>query len=164
FTDTSTGSITSWSWDFGDGGISSDSRPTHTYQTTSPCTVTLVVSGPCGTDTETRVAYINPVAAPQADFTASTTTPCSGTAVTFTDTSTGSITSWSWNFGDGGISSDSKPAHTYRTISPCTVTLVVSGPCGTDTETRVAYINPVAASHLRLILRPQRLPLVPGRP
>ena len=54
-----------------------------------------------------------PPAAPVADFNA---TPTSGEApvtVNFTDASTGSVTSYSWNFGDGSGSSSQNPSHTY---------------------------------------------------
>ncbi|MDI6794923.1 MAG: PKD domain-containing protein, partial [bacterium] len=120
FSDSSTGTITSYLWNFGDGGNSSDSNPAHIYATTNPCTVTLMVSGPCGTDTETKVAYINPVALPEANFTANNQTPCSGTSVHFTSNCTGTVDTYSWNFGDGNNSSDSNPAHIYATTNPCT--------------------------------------------
>jgi PKD repeat protein len=54
-----------------------------------------------------------PPGAPVASFTAS---PQVGTAplpVNFTDTSTGSITSWSWDFGDQRGSTVQNPSHTY---------------------------------------------------
>jgi PKD repeat protein len=50
---------------------------------------------------------------PTAGFNAN---PTSGTApltVTFTDTSTGNITTWSWNFGDGTTSTAKNAAKTY---------------------------------------------------
>jgi len=104
--------------------------------------VTLVVTGPCGTDTQTKAAYINPVAALQADFTVDETAPCSGASVQFTANCTGTVDTYSWDFGDGtATSSDSNPSHTYQTTNSCTVTLVVTGPCGTDTRTKVAYIT-----------------------
>ncbi|MDI6794744.1 MAG: PKD domain-containing protein, partial [bacterium] len=137
--------ISGWASDTGTGvvTVSINTGDTNTGNTVNfsflvtlnPDTNTFIVTardmaGNTGTDTINIYYCPSPVA----DFTASTTTPCSGTAVTFTDTSTGSITNWSWNFGDGSASSDSRPTHTYQTTSPCTVTLVVSGPCGTDTE------------------------------
>ena len=66
------------------------------------------------------------LAAPTAAFTA---TPTSGTAplaVQFADASTGSPTSWSWNFGDGGTSTLQNPAHVYSGEGTYTVTLTVS--------------------------------------
>jgi PKD repeat protein len=142
FTDQSTGDITSWSWDFGDGGTSTDQNPTHTYTSTGYYTVSLMVSGPGGSDTETKINYITVgYPAPIADFTAS---PLSGTVpltVTFTDQSTGDITSWSWDFGDGGTSSARHPSHIYEDAGTYTVSLTVSGPGGSDTETKTDYIT-----------------------
>ncbi|MCA8960023.1 MAG: S8 family serine peptidase, partial [Planctomycetes bacterium] len=114
FTDLSTGSISGWSWSFGDGGTSTASSPSHTYTVAGTYTVSLTVNGPGGSDTRTRVSYISvsdPVAPPVAEFVGS---PTSGTApltVSFTDQSTGSISSRSWSFGDGGTSTAASPSH-----------------------------------------------------
>jgi PKD repeat protein len=141
FTDTSTGKITSWNWDFGDGGSSTVQNPTHTYTTPGTYTVTLTVSGPGGSDTETKMGYITVShAPPQADFTA---TPRSGVVpltVQFTSTASGTVTTYAWDFGDGGSSTVQNPTHTYTTPGTYTVTLTVSGPGGSDTETKTAFI------------------------
>jgi PKD repeat protein len=47
--------------------------------------------------------------------------------VQFTDQSTGTITAWDWNFGDGSAhSSVQNPSHTYTSAGDFTVTLTVS--------------------------------------
>lgn len=51
----------------------------------------------------------------------------------FTDTSPGDPTSWSWDFGDGGSSTEQNPIHTYATGGTYTVTLDVDGPAGPAT-------------------------------
>lgn len=77
-----------------------------------------------------------------ADFTC---TPVSGAApleVTCTDESTGNITGWSWDFGDGTTSTDQNPAaHTYNANGNYTVSLTVTGPDGSDTESKTDYIS-----------------------
>ncbi|MDX9856686.1 MAG: PKD domain-containing protein [candidate division Zixibacteria bacterium] len=143
FTDLSTGSITSWSWTFGDGGTSSAQNPSHQYTSAGTYSVTLTVTGPGGSDGETKTDYItvNPCVAPVANFSGS---PTSGTApltVNFTDLSTNSPTGWSWTFGDGGTSSAQNPAHTYTAAGTYTVSLTASNTCGSDGETRTAYIT-----------------------
>jgi PKD repeat protein len=58
FTDLSTGTITGWSWDFGDGATSSEQNSTHEYTAEGIYTVSLTVSGPGGSDSVTNVDYI----------------------------------------------------------------------------------------------------------
>jgi PKD repeat protein len=72
--------------------------------------------------------------------------PTSGTTpldVQFTDASQGYMTSWAWDFGDGGTSSDHNPAHTYQ--SPTTahfdVTLIVNNPYSAATITKQGYVT-----------------------
>jgi PKD repeat protein len=70
-------------------------------------------------------ASLNPTAA----FTW-TTPATTGVPVQFTDQSTNNPTTWSWDFGDGGMSSDQHPTFTYNTAGTYTVTLTVSNNCG----------------------------------
>lgn len=69
---------------------------------------------------------------PEADFIATPTTTCDGT-VLFTDLSLNGPTSWAWDFGDGGSSTDQDPVHTYLASGTYTVTLIVTSAYGTDT-------------------------------
>ncbi len=57
-----------------------------------------------------------------------------GLQIAFTDTSTGDVTSWDWDFGDGNGSTAQNPTHTYASNGTYAVTLIVSGPCGSDTN------------------------------
>jgi len=143
FTDLSTGSITSWSWDFGDLGTSTAQNPSHSYAAAGTYTVSLTVTGPGGSDGETKTNYItvNPCVAPVANFSG---TPTSGNAplnVNFTDLSTGSPTSWSWDFGDAGTSTAQNPSHSYAAAGTYTVSLTATNGCGSDGETKTAYIT-----------------------
>ncbi len=61
--------------------------------------------------------------------------------VRFTDTSSGSPTSWSWSFGDGGGSTLQHPRHTYATPGIFTVSLTVTGSLGSDTEVRPDLVS-----------------------
>lgn len=142
FVDNSTGSISAWSWDFGDSSSSTAQNPAHEYTTPGTYTVALTVTGPGGSDTQTRVAYITvtePV--PEANFSGSPQTGVVPKLVSFTDLSSGNITSWNWEFGDGGTSTAANPSHEYTTPGTYTVALTVSGPGGSDTKTRVNYIS-----------------------
>ena len=57
FTNGST-NATSYSWDFGDGGSSTYSNPTHTYNSPGVYLVELTATGPGGTDTESQVITV----------------------------------------------------------------------------------------------------------
>jgi RHS repeat-associated protein len=61
--------------------------------------------------------------------------------VTFTDASSGTVGSWSWDFGDGVTNTATNPAHVYTRIGVYTVSLAVSGPCGSDALTRTNYVT-----------------------
>jgi uncharacterized delta-60 repeat protein len=155
FTDGSTGSITSRSWTFGDGGTSTAQNPSHAYTTTGTFTVSLTVTGPGGSDIETKTGYIVVTEAPPvANFGGNPTSGYSPLTVQFADVSAGIITSWSWNFGDGGTSTAQNPSHTYNSAGIFTVTLTVTGPGGTDTETKTGYINVNEATKANFIGMP----------
>ncbi len=78
--------------------------------------------------------------APAASFTGNPTDTTTSTPVAFTDSSTGIITNWSWNFGDGTTGNTQNPTHLYATAGTFTVSLTVSGPVGASTSTRTNYI------------------------
>jgi PKD repeat protein len=138
-TDTSTGSVTSRSWTLGDGTTSTSQTVTKTYSNPGTYAVTLTVSGSGGTTTATKSINVTS-GAPVAGFSA---TPQQGTApmaVNFTDTSQGSITAWSWQFGDGGTSTARNPSHTYSAGGTYTVSLTVQGPGGSNQATKSGFI------------------------
>ncbi|MHC4643601.1 MAG: S8 family serine peptidase, partial [Planctomycetota bacterium] len=166
FTSQATGSITSWLWDFGDGATSIDPNPSHTYTDARTYTVSLTVTGPEGSDTETKSRFIKLFrpSVPNADFTREPISINAPMTVQFTDTSTcpaslinhengaiyttsiesasfGGITTWTWDFGDGTTSNERNPAHTYQDTGSYTVTLTVVGPKGEDSITRKGYIQ-----------------------
>ena len=140
FTNTSGGDYTASLWDFGDGVTSTLEGPTHIYTTARVYTVTLTVSGPEGTATLTRPRLITVYAPVQAAFAASLTSGAAPLTVVFTNTSTGDYTASLWDFGDGVTSALESPTNTYTTAGVYTVALRVSGPGGSDTETKVEYI------------------------
>ncbi|MHC4115078.1 MAG: S8 family serine peptidase, partial [Planctomycetota bacterium] len=146
FTDRSTGNIATRFWDFGDGATSIERNPTHTY-TSFPAqaayTVSLAVTGPESFDTETKIDYIKhqPPPPPVADFTALPTAGEAPLSVKFTDLSSGKITSWFWDFGDGATSTEENPSHTYTVPNAYTVSLTVTNLSGSNTETKFNYIG-----------------------
>jgi PKD repeat protein len=141
FSDLSMGEITNWSWSFGDGGTSFERDPSHTYVFGGTYNVTLTISNAVGNISMVKAEYIAVAEqTPVADFTG---TPLSGTApltVQFTDLSTGSPTSWEWDFGDGGTSTVQNPSHQFTSAGTYTVSLTAANPVGSDTETKTGYV------------------------
>lgn len=108
FTDASTvtsGSITSWEWDFAGGNTSSAQDTTYTFTSSGIYDVQLVVTSDIGcTDTIVKQADIKGL--PVVDF--SSTPNCARDSVFFTDLSPNSAT-WLWVFGNGNSSTDQVP-------------------------------------------------------
>jgi len=142
FTDQSTGTPTSWAWDFGDGSTSTENNPTHIYSTPGTYTVSLTVTNVGGTNSTVKTGYITvSTIIPLADFTAAPTTGTTPLAVQFTDQSAYTPTNWLWNFGDGTISTKQNPAHTYTNIGTYTVKLTATNIVGNNTATKIGYIT-----------------------
>jgi PKD repeat protein len=147
FTDTSTGSTTSWAWEFGDGATSSEKNPVHVYTAKGKYTVTLTAANGAGSSTKTEHNFISvkkpkPQHKPHADFTATPRTGTAPLAVQFTDASANDPDSWSWHFGDHSEpSSDQNPSHTYTRPGRYTVTLHVSNERGDDIAIKPNYIE-----------------------
>lgn len=121
-------SITSWEWDFGDGNTSTDENPTHIYDDPGIYAVSLTITGSTGcSNTKTRTNYVQ-VIGPDVDFTASGSASCGSGTYTFTDATIfgAPITSWDWDFGDGGTSNLQNPSHSYTTEGLFDVSLTVT--------------------------------------
>ena len=76
-----------------------------------------------------------------AGFTAAPTSGESPLAVSFSDTSTGTPTAWTWYFGDGGVSTSQNPVHTYATAGTYTIYLTSRDSFTSNTTVHVEYIN-----------------------
>lgn len=88
---------------------------------------------------------VTPDPEPVANFSATPRQGNTGLRVTFTDLSStvadGPITSWQWNFGDGGRSTEPNPVHTYLAAGNFNVSLTVTSSGGSHTRTRSGYIQ-----------------------
>ena len=86
---------------------------------------------------------VSAVTPPLADFTGSPTNGVVPLTVTFTDSSSGTITNRSWDFGDGATSNTTVGSltHTYASVGRYDVSLTVVGPLGTDTLSQTDYIR-----------------------
>ena len=144
FIDSSLNSPTSWTWLFGDSGISTSQNPTYTYTTPGTYTVTLIATNAAGSDTLTRMGYITVTKAksvPAASFVTNITSGSVPLSVQFLDSSNNSPIAWVWSFGDGGSSTISNPVHTYTTAGTYTVTLTATNSAGSNTISQTNYIT-----------------------
>ena len=84
-------------------------------------------------------------APPTANFSSS----CTNLACSFTDASAdadGSVTAWSWNFGDATTAAVQTPSHTYASAGTYTVSLTVTDNLGaTNTTTRSVTVSAPAS-------------------
>jgi len=130
-------------WDFGDGIESSEMSPTHTYTSAGAFTVTLVVTDARGLSSEPKREDVTvrgigsggtpppsgPNHAPRADFRVDHASGPAPLTVTFSNNSTdpdGDLLTSLWDFGDGTVSSEPTPKHTYTSAGSFTVVLVVT--------------------------------------
>lgn len=153
FRNLSTGPIARNLWNFGDGSpIIEDNAAVvcHTFTTDGNYTVRLRVEDLGNTASAEAQRTMTVVAAPIASFNASTTNLTWGQTVNFTDTSTGVITTWEWDFnGDGTIdSTDQHPSGILVgniggaiQLGPNPVQLRVTGPGGTSTSEMIIVVN-----------------------
>lgn len=73
-----------------------------------------------------------------ADFTADRNTIYAEASINFTDASY-KATSWEWSFGDGGVSTEENPTHTYKRSGVYDVTLTINS--GAETQTKSGFIH-----------------------
>lgn len=114
FVDESVGEIASWFWDFGDGNMSDEPSPVHVYEEEGVYEVCLEVTDASGSCTSIYCEEIV-VETPElciADF-GFEVLPDEILTVSFTDLSEGPINAWSWDFGDGSISTEQNPVHVF---------------------------------------------------
>lgn len=100
--------------------------------------------GVLGSSSYSGVNLVGSYAVPPPPVSNFTATPLAGEgplAVRFTDQSTGVITTWDWDFGDGSTSTAQNPVHVFSGKGTYTVSLTVAGPWGTATETKLDYIE-----------------------
>ena len=141
FNNTSTGTITSASWNFGDGTTSTLNNPSKTYTTAGTYIITLKVSN--GTCLDSISKTISLQAKPTAAFIVNNNSQClSGNSFSFANQSAGSIVGYFWNFGDGSSSNLQHPIKTYTTAGNYNVSLTVTNANGcTDQSTVVVSVK-----------------------
>lgn len=142
------GTISSYSWTFGDGGNSALRNPLHHYSAPGLYTVRLIVRTTNGcSDTATKLNYIKVVSSPRAGITGDTSACVPATLVfngvlLVPDTS---AVSWKWDFGNGNTSTlQNPPAQSYPNAGAFALSLVVTNSSGCmDTVIKTIQIRPL---------------------
>lgn len=121
-----TGSISTYSWDFGNGDGNNAETPIYTYPVDGTYTVELTATSNKGCiNTLSQIVIVNP--SPVVDYSFSNV--CDNDTVYFTNSSFSTIAgalSYSWNFDDAStIISDENPSHLYAQSGSYNVKLVV---------------------------------------
>jgi PKD repeat protein len=139
-TNTTTSPVLGFSWAFGDGGSSTESNPTHTYNNLGVYDVTLTANNAAGCSnslTKSITIYTKPTA----NFSlALPPFSCSGSASQFTDLTPSptdsNITSWNWTFGDtqNNTATIKNPTHVYAAAGDYSVSLNVATNFGCTSE------------------------------
>jgi PKD repeat protein len=142
-------------WKLGDGDFSNNDTVKHVYKSSGAFNVQLVILNTNGcSDTADKIVVIHPT--PTSNIMVDS--ECIGTENQFysnAGVSSGTLTSLSWNFGDGSLAGDLNPQHKYTEPGSYKVTLRVVSDQGCYLETKTeasVYENPIAK-----IVQPLRL-------
>ena len=127
-----------YEWDFGDGIISSEVNPVHSYLNTGTYDITLYAANQYGcVDTLIKpqiVLILPPIPKTVANF-QPVLPGCKPVTIQFENTSENAV-SYLWNFGDGNVSTETNPSHTYYNSGKFEISLIASGFGGIDTFIR----------------------------
>ena len=123
--------IINTSWVFGDGNTSGINNPIHTYASSGVYRVALsIISNQGCIDTDSSSVVVNALPVAKFDFTKNI---CLGFPTNFYDSSTisvGSISQWSWSFGDGNTDTLKNPFNAYGSPGTYLVNLQVTSDSG----------------------------------
>lgn len=144
FTDTSKTSLT-WDWTIDNIKVGNTKKISQLFTNNGTHPIKLIVTDATGCSAQYLNNYY--LAKPDAFiYYTSSTSPnglsgCEGLTATFNSSATDKITTFSWDFGDGGKSTDAIPKHTFSKGGVYTVTLTYTNEKGCEAK---AYIYNVA--------------------
>lgn len=145
FNDMSANTPTSWSWEFGDTGTSAEKNPVHVYSLPGLYTVNLNVTNVMGSNSTSRIAYVNVTLAPPiANFTSDVQTGQAPLTVSFSDNSTGvAISGHQWIISDDPATVITTRHHTHIFTDPgiYSVSHSVTNDAGNSWKNETDYIT-----------------------
>lgn len=120
-----------FTWDFGDGGSSTNRSPSYTYENPGTYTAVLTVAGPDGNDaifTQRILVHDHPVAdfnvGPEVVYLPQEEIRCYDMSI--------DALSWFWEFGDGQTSQEQNPSYTYAKEGTYSISLTVENEFGCE--------------------------------
>jgi len=124
-------------------GVVNTTEPALTFTPSAAGQLTVAGVNSCGTGATASTSYeLAPEVTASFSFVNSQS---SDLEFLFTDTSSGEVNSWSWNFGDGATSSQQNPSHTYDTQGDYTVSLTRSnGICEDNVSQAVSVTTEIS--------------------
>lgn len=157
FTNTSVinGNNATYMWNFGETPVASTSNlesPIHTFVSDGTYNVQLIVTTgtSCTASYSAPITTVAAIAGNQAIFTANIGGAC-GNLLTTTNSSTGSGNIYSWDFGDGNLSSEEAPTHYYVDGGLKTITLTILNGVGcATTSSKIVSVTPNSGQNGRV--------------
>lgn len=136
------GDIKTYHWTFGDGDTSSAANPSHTFSKVGVYTVTLNYTTQSDCKGKATYSPVSVYEKPVANFSTDSLEICGNNAVTFNNLTTGNITDWQWDFGDGSSGSGtSSPSHQYTQEGEYDVTLIAGNGACKDTVSQKSFLK-----------------------
>jgi PKD repeat protein len=133
----------SWNWNFGDGSPNSSlAIPTHTYKKGGYYWVNLNVNDANNNFLGSFQMSISISGAPDS-LQISQNSICPGDQINPYINMSNSITSVTWNFGDGYVTNNSYNSmqHIYNTVNTYTISAIVKSSCGLDTMHGIVHVQ-----------------------
>lgn len=146
----SDGTISGYSWNFGDGANATGATATHTYTASGTYDVSLTVTDDRGGSATTTKSIVVEAANVAPSAVANVVRGADGMSVTADATgstdSDGTIAAYAWNFGDGATASTATATHTYTVAGTYTVTLTVTDDDGATRQATASVVVAPAAT------------------
>lgn len=149
FTSTSTGNALTYFWQFGNGNTSTLQNPQANFVVPGVYTVSLRVSNASGNDTKTELSYIRVFPLPTVKFGTARQSGCATLTTQFFDSSStpgAPLRSFSWDFGNGNVSTLQNPFSSFSLAGSYGISLMVTDTNGcSGTLIKPNYIQVNAA-------------------
>lgn len=154
----STGTISQYEWDFGDGSIAATSMASHEYASAGTYTAKLTVTNTTGASSTATVSVTvtEPAVAatpPTAVLSSSSAAGPAPLSVNFdgtgsTATGSASITSYAWSFGDGSTATGATATHSFTAAGTYTTELAVTDSNGLTSSASTPVVVTAAAANI----------------